>query len=525
MQYTPPPHVTQHWQLSKPSAKGRRGMVVSQARGAAEAGVAVLDAGGNAIDAAVATALALATHEPWNSGLGGIGFALVHRAGQRRADVVDFGPRAPADTDPSRYRLTGRMSTGQFAWPEVVADINIHGPLSVAIPASVAGYDFMHRQWGRLPLSEVIAPAIALAKRGLPQDWYTALKIASSASVIRLYPETAAVYLRDGLPPVPPYQGKPTFFRQGNLPATLERLGRVGLRDFYEGEIAASVAADIESFGGVISSDDLRNCQARVWPAHEVPWRGRTLQLTGGLTAAPTLNRVLEGMSEAPYGGSAPSPAWYRTLARVMKAAYAERLTTLGESEPLAAESCTTHLTTCDAEGNTVAMTTTLMSGFGSRVLLPQSGVLLNNGMMWFDPRPGMPNGIAPGKRALCNMLPIILAENGRPFVAGGASGGRHIMAAVFQLMTYIADFGMDVDTAAHHPRIDVSSVDNATADACLPASVLEALAADGPLEVVDQTAVPSNFAAPNVIVQPADGARAGISDAASPWSGAVAQA
>ena len=142
----------------------------------------------------------------------------------------------------------------------------------------------------------------------------------------------------------------------------------------------------------------------------------------------------------------------------------------LGESEPLAAESCTTHLTTCDAEGNTVAMTTTLMSSFGSRVLLPQSGVLLNNGMMWFDPRPGMPNSIAPGKRPLCNMLPIMLTENGRPFLAGGASGGRRIMAAVFQLMTFIADFGMDVETAAHHPRIDVSSADSASADRRLPA-------------------------------------------------------
>src|ERR1700736_1978926 len=106
--YIPPPHVTQHWQLSKPSAKGRRGMVVSQAKGAAEAGVAVLDAGGNAIDAAVATALALARHEPWNSGLGGIGFALVHRSGQQRTEVVDFGPRAPAATNPRRYKLTGR---------------------------------------------------------------------------------------------------------------------------------------------------------------------------------------------------------------------------------------------------------------------------------------------------------------------------------------------------------------------------------------------------------------------------------
>ena len=331
MHYTPPPHVSQHWQLSKPSANGRRGMVVSQAKGAAEAGVAVLDAGGNAIDAAVATALALATHEPWNSGLGGIGFALVHRAGQPRAEVVDFGPRAPAATDPARYRLTGRMTTDLFAWPEVEGDINIHGPLSVAIPASVAGYDYMHRQWGRLPLSEVIAPAIALAKRGLPQDWYTALKVVTSASAIRLYPHTAAVYLPNGLPPAPPYQGKTGFFRQGNLAATLERLGRAGLRDFYEGEVAASVAADVRVLGGVLSLDDLRNCQARTWPAEEVGWRGRTLQLTGGLTAAPTLKRVLEGMADAPYAGNAPTTEWYRALARVMKAAYAERLAGLGE--------------------------------------------------------------------------------------------------------------------------------------------------------------------------------------------------
>jgi gamma-glutamyltranspeptidase / glutathione hydrolase len=525
MQYTPPPHVTQHWLLSKPSAKGRRGMVVSQAKGAAEAGVAVLDAGGNAIDAAVATALALATHEPWNSGLGGIGFALVHRAGQKRAEVVDFGPRAPAYTDPARYKLTGRMTTDLFAWPEVEGDINIHGPLSVAIPSSVAGYDYMHRQWGKLPLSEVIAPAIALARRGLPQDWYTALKVATSASAIKLYPTTASVYLPNGLPPVPPYQGKPGFFRQGNLPATLERLGKAGLRDFYEGDVAASVAADIRELGGVVSLEDLRNCQARTWPAEEVGWRGRTLQLTGGLTAAPTLKRVLEGMADAPYSGKAPSAEWYRALASVMKAAYAERLAGLGESEPLAAESCTTHLTACDAEGNMVAMTTTLMSSFGSRLLLPQSGVLLNNGMMWFDPRPGMPNAIAPGKRPLCNMLPIMLTESGRPFLAAGASGGRRIMAAVFQLMTFIADFGMDVETAAHHPRIDVSSADSASADRRLPPAVLDALRADGPLDVVEHSAVPINFACPNVIVQSADGTRTGMSDAASPWSGAVAQA
>jgi gamma-glutamyltranspeptidase/glutathione hydrolase len=158
-------------------------------------------------------------------------------------------------------------------------------------------------------------------------------------------------------------------------------------------------------------------------------------------------------------------------------------------------------------------------------VLLPQSGVLLNNGMMWFDPRPGVPNSIAPGKRPLCNMLPIMLNEGDRPFIAGGASGGRRILPAVFQLMTFIADFGMEVETAAHHPRIDVSSADAASADARLPHEVLEALAADGGLQVVEHSALPINFACPNVIVQMADGTRTGISDAASPWSGAVAQA
>ena len=164
MIYQPSPHVTQNWQLTKPVASGRRGMVVSQARAAAEAGVAILDAGGNAIDAAIGAALALASIEPWNSGLGGIGFAMVHRVGQSRAEVVDFGPVAPAGAEPSRYRLTGRMKTDLFPWPEVEGDANIHGPLSFAIPASVAGDGKMHATWGQLPFAEVI---FAVQKRNL----------------------------------------------------------------------------------------------------------------------------------------------------------------------------------------------------------------------------------------------------------------------------------------------------------------------------------------------------------------------
>ena len=141
MPFTPAPHITQNWHLTKPAAFGRRGVIVAQTTSAGAAGLAVLDAGGNAVDAAVATALALAAVEPWNSGLGGIGHALVHHAGATRAEAVDFGPTAPAALDPSVFRLTGRTAGDLFGWPQVEGDRNIHGPLSFVIPAAVAGYD------------------------------------------------------------------------------------------------------------------------------------------------------------------------------------------------------------------------------------------------------------------------------------------------------------------------------------------------------------------------------------------------
>ncbi len=524
MNYVPPPHLTQNWRLTKPAASGKRGIVVSQSRDAALAGVAVLEAGGNAIDAAVATALALTTLEPWNSGIGGIGFAVVHRAGQKDAECVDFGPVAPRKLSPSLFKLTGRMTEDMFAWPEVEGDTNMHGPLSFAVPSSVAGYHKLHSTWGKLPLADVMAPAVAIAKRGLPQDWYTCLKIAGTAPLLRLYPESARIYLPNGLPPIPANAGTTGFFRLGNQPDTLETLSRDGLRAYYEGDIATSIAADARAMGGVLDVEDLRACQARIVPATPVAWHdGTILQLATGLTAGPTLAQVLAEMRDAPVGKT-PDTAWFARLARALKSAYADRLAGMGEAEPKAAESCTTHLTVCDAEGTMVAMTTTLLSTMGSSVVLPGTGVLLNNGVMWFDPRPGQANSIAPGKRPLTNMCPVILKKDDKPILAAGASGGRKIMASVFQLVSYVADFEMDLEAAAMYPRIDVSNARDVTADRRLGPETLAALAADSPTDVVDHMFLPSNFANPNVIVQRADGTREGVSDGQNPWSGAVAQ-
>ena len=524
MPYDPPPHVTEHWVQTKPSASGKRGMVVSQSRDAAAAGVAILNAGGNAIDAAVATAFALATMEPWNSGLGGIGFAMVHRAGQKSAEVVNFGPVASRNVRQEQFPLTGRMTTDLFRWPEVQDDRNIHGPHSAAVPSSVAGYEKLHATWGKLPLKDVMAPAVALAKRGLPVDWFSTLKIAYSASVLAKYPASAGIYLKSGLPPLPPYQGAPVFLRQGNLPDTLERLQHAGLRDFYTGDIAAALVRDCAAVGAVIDATDLANTKALIVPATEVAWRnGKTLQLATGLTAAPTLTQVLEQMRGVTYGKT-PDADWFKSLASILMQAYADRLAGLGEADKDAAETCTTHLTTCDAEGNMVAVTTTLMSSFGSRVVLPETGVLLNNGIMWFDPRPGQANSIGPGRRPLTNMCPIILKDGDTPILAGGASGGRRIMAAVFQLMTYLTDFEMDIDTAAHFPRIDVSSADEITANNKLSPEILATLANLAPTELVEHGVMPINFACPNVITISRDGTRRGVSDTVSPWSAALAQ-
>ncbi len=522
MDFTPASHTTQNWHLTKPAASGRRGMVVSQSKNASEAGIAVLDAGGNAVDAAVATALALAAVEPWNSGLGGVGHAVVHRAGRARADAVDFGPTAPAALDAKCLTLTGRIAADLFAWPEVEGDANIHGPLSFVIPSAVAGLAEMHDRWGRLPLAEVAAPSVALAKRGLPQDWYTTLKVGVSAAVLRKYPESARIYLHDGLPPVPPYQGALSYFRLGKLSETLDRLARAGWRDFYEGEIASRIVGDSKAMGGVLSADDLSRCRARVLPSVEMPWRMHTLQTTGPLTAAPTAADVVRQMADAGIA-AAPDAQWYVTLARALKGAYARRLATLGETEPQAAESCTTHISVCDEEGTMVAITTTLLSSMGSRVVLPSTGILMNNGMMWFDPRPGQPNSIAPGKRPLTNMFPVILRDGDNPWIVGGASGGRRIMAAVLQLVSFVADFGMTPEAAAHQPRVDVSDPDKVTADRRLAPGILRALQADGATEIVDHAVLPINFACPSLLMQQS-GVRIGISDAASPWSAAVAQ-
>jgi gamma-glutamyltranspeptidase/glutathione hydrolase len=165
-----------------------------------------------------------------------------------------------------------------------------------------------------------------------------------------------------------------------------------------------------------------------------------------------------------------------------------------------------------------------LLSIFGSHYVLPGTGILMNNGVMWFDPRPGRPNSIGPGKRALTNMCPVVVARDGRPWFGVGASGGRRILGAVLQMASFIVDFGMDPEAAAHHPRIDVSGSDRIGIDCRLPAAIVERLSSQPGAALVEHAVHPDRFARPNLVLRGADGVNHGISDVMSPWSAAVAE-
>ena len=297
-------HLTQNWEVRKPGVSSRRGIVASQSGTAAAVGADILKAGGTAVDAAVATALALAVLEPWNSGLGGIGFMVVHRAGADHAEAIDFGPISPSGVDPAAFPLTGATKTELFTWPQVEGDRNIHGPLAFAIPSAVRGYATAVERFGRMPWRELAAPAAALARDGLPVDWFTTIKVAAAAAELRLYDESRRVWLPDGLPPVCPPESDIGHLPLGRLADTLDRLALAGPDDFYQGDIARSIAADAHAAGGVLSLEDLAQCRARVMPALAIPYRDAVLQSAPGMTAGPTLAFVIERLARERFAAT-----------------------------------------------------------------------------------------------------------------------------------------------------------------------------------------------------------------------------
>jgi gamma-glutamyltranspeptidase/glutathione hydrolase len=225
------------------------------------------------------------------------------------------------------------------------------------------------------------------------------------------------------------------------------------------------------------------------------------------------------------FAGHEPDADAFLAYARELQAAFDERLRTMGDVQDVRSPGCTTHFNVVDRDGNVVAVTQTLLSVFGSRLVLPSTGILMNNGIFWFDPRPGVPNSLGPGKRPLTNMCPVIAHAGGRARFALGGSGGRKIFPAVLQLTSMLVDFGMSLEQAWHTPRIDASGGEQVGVDPRLALEIRGALAREFALNDTELVVYPTNFACPSAVMRDWDkGENWGIADVMSPWSGAVSE-
>lgn len=520
-------------QIRKPAVVSKGGIVAAQSRKAAEVGAEVLAAGGDCVDAVIATAFALGVLEPWMSGVGGGGAMVLYRAREDRYEVIDYGMRSPGSLRPEDYPLAGDGAASDiFPWPRVMDDRNLHGPGSIAVPGVVAGMEEAHRRHARLPWRELLGRSIDLAGEGLLVDWWTTLMIASSAADLRRYSASAAAYLQDGLPPNAPWGVKSSVrLPQDRLKATLSCLAEAGPRDFYEGDLAQSIAADVQAGGGALSVEDLACFRAHLREPVVIPYRGGKVYATPELTCGPTLAHALRLLQEnlQPARGG-PDAAAYTAYALALQSAYRERLQDMGDADgrrALGAEhlapACTTHFSVVDREGNMAAVTQTLLSTFGSKYVLPQSGVTMNNGIMWFDPTPGGPNSLAPGKRCLTNYTPVLAQTADGRRLAVGASGGRRILPAVAQMLSFVIDYGMGLDAAIHQPRIDASEGAVVIGDVRLPMQAREELRARFDYEEASVQTLPMKFACPSVVLR--EGAtNSGATEIFQPWGDAVAQ-
>ncbi|WEO69518.1 gamma-glutamyltransferase family protein [Rhizobium rhizogenes] len=505
--------MSETWHIGKHETRSRHGMVACQNWRAAEAGAAVLSAGGNAIDAAVTTALVLSVVEPWLSGIGGGGF-MVRADANGAVDALDFNVISPAAINPADYPLVPGRDGDWFDWPSVEGDRNLIGYSSICVPGAIAGFAEALARFGTISWADALAPAIEQAHRGLQLDWYAALALAIDGANLAQFPAASELFLHNGRAPRVPEGGRTAFLPMKAKARTLERLAAAGPRDFYEGELADQLIKGLADGGSVLSEQDFSGHAPRWLAPLTQEFRGLVVhavpELSGGSTLCAILSELETSLPENdPFGGTAAL-----AFARAIRRASEYRLKHLGHA---AGESCTSHLSVVDADGTMVSLTNTLLSRFGSKVVVPETGFAFNNGMMWFDPRPGQPNSIAPASKPLANMSPIVATRDGVPELALGAAGGRQIVPAVTQILSYVAAYGLSLEDAFLSSRIDASGTTirvNRTA----ASDVAPTVASEFNVEVIDDTLYPVNFAVPSAVLR-RSGINTGMVHPKNPWA------
>src|SRR5471032_979826 len=466
--------------------RAKHGMVVTMEAQAADVGVAVLKAGGNAVDAAVAMGFAMAATHPFAGNLGGGGFMLI-RFADGRSTFIDFRERAPEKASRDMYLdAKGNLTRD-----------SIEGCRSSGVPGTVRGFEMAVTKYGKRTWAENMAPAIALAK-GFPVSYALSESLKNSRDLAN-DPESKRIFQKCGA-----FYDVGETLAQPELAQTLERISKNGPNEFYEGETAKRFAEEMAKHGGIISLNDLKSYKA----IERTPLKGKYKNYTvitsppsssGGIALLEMLG-ILEGTGYEKGGAGSASAIHY--TAEAMRRAYADRNEYVGDpafvkvpiaglldpaylsklrasidperatpsdsvkpGKPVGSESMeTTHYSVVDSEGNAVAVTYTLNGGFGNGITVPGLGFLLNNEMDDFSSKPGTANmfglvqgennAIAPGKRPLSSMTPTIVVKDGKLFMTAGAPGGSRISTAVLQVILNVLDFGMNVQDAIDAPRV-----------------------------------------------------------------------
>ncbi len=565
------------WEAHVQAATASSGMVAAKHRLAAQAGLEVLQAGGNAVDAAVATAFAVGVVEPPMSGVGGGGYMSIFLQETQQRVVVAFPMQAPQAATPDMWELVEGYDNELFGWRLVKDSANIHGYASIAIPGMVAGMAAALEQFGTIGLDRAIAPAIRLAEEGYGLSWFDTMWQAQDAATLNRYPATAAAFLNNGNPHRLPFANTPGpagILRQPDLGVTLRAIADEGPAVLYGGAVGERIARFVQENGGILTAEDLAGYEATVQaPAALGTYRGvNVIGMKGGTgaTTVMALLNILENFDVEGYGHN--SADYLHTFIEASGQAFTDRLSYMadptrvpvpldgllakeyagamaqtidlqqsqrqrkpgdpwqyqsGNGLPNAGGSLgsstesTTHLATMDSAGNAVALTQTLLSAWGSRVVVPGTGVLLNNGMMWYNPEPGTSNSTEGGKKPLNNMCPIVLERDGRALAALGASGGRRIINTVAQLAINLVDFDMDIQAAISAPRIDCSTLEPILSVRIDPAVCAELRRRGHNVFVAEEAFLPRYFASP-VAIQREGRALIGAADPYYPTSAAI---
>jgi gamma-glutamyltranspeptidase / glutathione hydrolase len=521
------PNLSRRRQVRKLSVCSRGGIVVSQNRTASVMGARVLKAGGHAVDAAVATAFALGVVEPWMSGIGGVGGMLVYAAATDKTVGIDFGTSAPIGLDPSDFVLSGvRDDDNLFGWPMVEGRVNAVGAKSVAAPTEPAGLAAAHKRFGRMRWRDLVAPAAKLAEDGLAVDWHATLAVACAMPDLVANPGARARFLPGGHPPVPAQAVDPRPMRRLPMPElarTLRAIAEEGADVLYQGPLARSIAEDVTAMGGYLSLEDLAAVRPREVEPLTFAYGKRSIHVLPELNGGPTLQVAFEDYKKrGTQAKGAPDAETFCSYARALRVGWQDRFERMGDAGERGAPTSTTHIAIVDRNGNIVTLTQTLLSLFGARIVLPGTGILMNNAINWFDPVPGGVNSIARNRRGLANYAPAVMTGEGATIGIGG-SGGRRIIPAVFQLLAMSADFGFNLEQALHQPRIDVSGSDVVVADRRMPRETIAALAHEFAIVLAEPVEYPFPYTIASAVRRVGE-TNEGATEPQHPWSEAVSE-